>query len=315
MEHLLGVAALATLAACASLAGLDGYGEALTEGAGGTGGTTTALGGLGGDGGNGGGDAGGPTTGGMGGVADGSGGAGGAGLGVAYATLIANDSPDGYWRFGEPSGTIAFPTMGVVQGNYLGGVFNLGAEGAIVGDDDTAVELVSGETGVHMGQSFDFPDAFTLEIWAKPTGGNTRTCTSGGMISREYGTACQTDVRQGYNLRIHSSCTPRFEVVDCNGAILQTVNNSVHLDETWHHVVGTYEAPNARLFVDGVEVASATVTGNVNLPGDQDFVIGIRAGPTGFGNFEGVLDDAAVYSHALSLREIANHYAIGSQRR
>src|SRR5262249_27898657 len=63
-----------------------------------------------------------------------------------YAATILADGPVGYWRLGEPSGTIAHDLSGHGNdGAFTGGVL-LGQPGAVVNDANTSIAL-DGATG------------------------------------------------------------------------------------------------------------------------------------------------------------------------
>ena len=70
-----------------------------------------------------------------------------------------------------------------------------------------------------------------------------------------------------------------------------------------------------RLYVDGTEVGEGTTPGvkiAYNLPTSNDLVIGDYAGGPGH-NFNGLIDEPAIFNRALSAQEVHNHFAAGSQ--
>jgi hypothetical protein len=70
----------------------------------------------------------------------------------------------------------------------------------------------------------------------------------------------------------------------------------------WQHVAATYDGSVARFYVDGVQTASATFTGNV---GDSNtWRIGAYGTSAG-GFFDGRIDNVRIYDRALSASEIA----------
>jgi len=79
-------------------------------------------------------------------------------------------------------------------------------------------------------------------------------------------------------------------------------------DNTWHHLVHTYDQAYGRLFMNGVEVANQAQTLALPSPG-----IGLR-----FGRrwdlaeyMNGILDEVAIYNRALNLAEIREHWQRG----
>ncbi len=76
--------------------------------------------------------------------------------------------------------------------------------------------------------------------------------------------------------------------------------NIMPLDQEWHHLGGTYDGTTIRWYGDGVEVGSADVALNT-----EDHVqIGKRAHAT-YNSWNGLVDDARIYSTVLSESEIA----------
>ena len=91
---------------------------------------------------------------------------------VSYSAAVLADSPAGYWRFGEASGTTAVDSSASVpknNGTYLNGPL-LGQTGALVGDANKAASLMDGVNDtvrVSDANSLDVGDSFTLEGWVK----------------------------------------------------------------------------------------------------------------------------------------------------
>jgi fibronectin type 3 domain-containing protein len=74
----------------------------------------------------------------------------------------------------------------------------------------------------------------------------------------------------------------------------------------WQFVAATYDGSTARIYVDGVQAASKTFTGNV---GDANtWRVGAYGSPAG-GFFDGKIDNVRVYDRALSANEIQTDMA------
>jgi hypothetical protein len=70
----------------------------------------------------------------------------------------------------------------------------------------------------------------------------------------------------------------------------------------WSHLAATYDGSMLRLFVNGVQVASAAYTGSLSTS-TNPLRIG---GNSGFGEyFAGVIDEVRIYYRALTPSEIA----------
>jgi len=76
----------------------------------------------------------------------------------------------------------------------------------------------------------------------------------------------------------------------------------------WHMATGTYDGVNMKLYLDGVLVTTLPKTGAIDVNGDA-----LRIGSAEYGGyFTGRLDEARVYSRALTASEISSIYATSS---
>lgn len=74
----------------------------------------------------------------------------------------------------------------------------------------------------------------------------------------------------------------------------------------WHHVMYTYSDSGDvhRLYIDGVQVASAAITSSIDWAGATTTLIGEH--PSGVNGLEGMADDVRIVTRALGGAEIAN---------
>ena len=117
--------------------------------------------------------------------------------------------------------------------------------------------------------------------------------------------------RWEYLLRITTAGVVRFDVVIPSGATPygSAVGGQVTLNR-WHHLVGTLKkGQHIRLYQDGELMAESTTFSGDTADGGSPLYIGRRA-EGGF--FDGRVDEAAIYSRALSSDEIGALYAGGS---
>lgn len=108
-----------------------------------------------------------------------------------------------------------------------------------------------------------------------------------------------------WHLGYNNGQKPRF-VIRLNAADnLIVATNAVSLNQ-WHHICGTYDGSNMRLYVDAVEDASATLTGS--LPSvTQPLTIGARSGGGQPADTQ-YIDHVKVFNRALSALEVAAEY-------
>ncbi len=255
-----------------------------------------------------------------------------------YRTTVIADQPFAYWRLTEaglplqdfaPSG--AHNLGGPRPLTYGGGTF--AQPGPISGDpDDRALGVLTGLPvfGVYT-QNTDFPDfvasGFTLEAWVRlsqPVG----SATYKHIVGRIFGHAGNGIPFRGYALQFRDNAvrlrTGNFNDSDYDpvspgyGAVDVPFNFALN---TWYHVVASADPtvltsglPSVTFYVNGVALGTVPF-----LPPATRAVFGagpipmhIGAGPYG-GDWNGRIDEVAVYAHALNAVQVQNHYlAAGS---
>ncbi len=81
----------------------------------------------------------------------------------------------------------------------------------------------------------------------------------------------------------------------------------------WHHVFCVYNNSTLKIYVNGSEQASTTVTGNINYSIDDN---ALRIGQWGFPGYarayRGYLDDLRIYSSDISSTDVSNIYNSGN---
>ena len=88
----------------------------------------------------------------------------------------------------------------------------------------------------------------------------------------------------------------QFFITDETGFII-TPFTPIISDNNWHHVVGTYNGKDLKLYIDGNLRASATSTTGIEYNGG-DLIIGAQTN-TSQRSFEGSLDQTTIFNYAL----------------
>lgn len=222
--------------------------------------------------------------------------------------LVANDrgdDPTGFWRLGENVGsTTANDSKKTaflaprIAGTYAGGVL-LGEAGSLQGDANTAARFDGVNDMVTIGSeaSFDYTTALTVEAWVRVP---VWTRTWQAIVTK--GDSSWRLSRFGDTRRIS------FETTSAAGHhSLASVRNLD--DNTWHHVVATWDGTFKALYVDGV-LESFTTYRETLSANDWPVILGENAqAPGRF--FNGWLDEVALYGRALTPVEVAEHYVAG----
>lgn len=170
---------------------------------------------------------------------------------------------------------------------------------------------------------------FTLEATVKPDGvGKTRANDGSGQITQEDYNKTQPIITKGND---EWGCTESYglrRLVDGRKDVIEFYIRTPIYDnriwgytkvaaqfetpedwaDTWHHVAGTYDGTNLKLYLDGREVAAAqTEDGIISGPSQ----VGIGAdltydaqNPNVPDTFKGIIDQVRIYDRALAAEEL-----------
>lgn len=213
-----------------------------------------------------------------------------------YPDVVLADTPEGYWRFGESSGSNAVDA----SGNGHHGTYNtvtLGQAGAV--DGDTSAYFGGGsQSRVNTATAWGtLPTTLSVDAWVRldPDPVNFHQTVMGlwqssttrlGMIARRNATGNRMAVWDNVRGWRESSV-------------------SIPLNE-WHHVAWVFSGSSVTFYYDGEETNTVT-TGAIGS-GYTDVVIG-KSQPTGSDPYKGWIDEVALYYEALDSSQIAAHYA------
>jgi hypothetical protein len=134
----------------------------------------------------------------------------------------------------------------------------------------------------------------TIEAWIK-----TSTTAVDPHYITDYGYFGTSSLDNGKRFTLLLNNTHRFRVEIRGWGINATTALN---DGVWHHVAGTYDGTNVKLYVDGIEEASGIPPITVNTTFITDFLIGIRC--DFIKPFEGDIDEVRFWDNARTLQEI-----------
>ena len=188
------------------------------------------------------------------------------------------------WRFEESSGTTAVDLKGVNNGTLVGGVTRdpSGKFGSALSFDGTN-DLVT--TTLNIDQS-NGVNGVTMEAWVYPT---SLSPGRHHVISTDNGGSDWSILRDAGTWYVF------------NGTAAVSTLTSVTLNQ-WQHVAAVFSGTSVRFYKDGAEVTLAGLGFDTS---DSNVTIG-RSG-TAAEYFVGRIDEAAVYTRAVSAGEIALH--------
>lgn len=225
----------------------------------------------------------------------------------AHSSAVLALNPAAYWRFGESAGTTATDASGNARHGTYGQGPTLGVAGLLTGDADTAVRF----DGVDDDMSFPavgvtgaFSYAVLFERTGAPTGGGSHHT----LGSRLNGGA--------------DGLYPRLLIDEASGDALVQWRDAGSVDRNLsvaglnattgrHHFVVTHDGTTCRLYMDGTERGSAA--GSIIAGGAGAGIIGRAAGfALGTLQANGVIDEPAIWTRALTAAEIADLNAAGA---
>ncbi len=220
---------------------------------------------------------------------------------TGYQGEVLADSPVSYWRLGESSGTTAADSAGTNTGTITGGV-TLGAIGALTGSGDTNTAMTfDGSTGyvsVPSNTNLNIRNDFTVEAWAKP-----------GVLNWQERVVTH---KGGYQYKLGLNATNQWHATVYIGGVGYDVADTTGSPAVgrWDHLVLTRSGSTVILYVNGVSVATTTVSGLIDTS-TSILAIG-RKGSTANSYFNGDIDEVAIYNTALSPSRIQAHYTAGT---
>ncbi len=260
-----------------------------------------------------------------------------------YVLTVINDKPIDFWPLNEHPdngsgdiGAAAIDYMGGNDGVYTNAVLNLSGYGSGLAsefgyspatDTETAAEfgyfpslpatnsVVGGIQNINFTAPQDSPP-FSLEAWVNAEGNSPNI---GTIIAKGSGT--QSAPGDQFSLD-YTAGNWQFYVRDASGIAFQVTGPSSP-DSNWHHIVGVMNTPIAMLFlyVDGNLVSSNgyAFSAGTNTIGIENIAQPVTIGSAGSSltatndkNWQGKINNVAIYGYALSANQVSNHfYAAG----
>ncbi|HRS11833.1 MAG TPA: discoidin domain-containing protein [Sedimentisphaerales bacterium] len=225
-----------------------------------------------------------------------------AALAIVLANVLQAADPSliGWWKLDEDSGATAFDSSGNGNHGALRGSATLGVEGILRG----AVLMDGDGDYIDCGSSdvFNIRNALTLAawVWADPDFGYPDWS---GIIMRG-GPNIDTFALyyNGPNKQLGFKTTgapTEWTASAANGA-------AALFDREWHHVAATYDGQTKTIYLDTAVVTTASASGQIETSSTGRLLLGAGrdlAVPTHL--LVGRLDDARIYSRALSVAELA----------
>jgi YD repeat-containing protein len=230
------------------------------------------------------------------------------------AAVLGTAGISDYWRLDDTANAAVDANGNNNNGTYVNGPVS--AAGLLAGETNNGRTFDGTNDYVDLSPSpFGSPSTFSVEAWvrtaATKTGGYHFLVTdSSNEIS---GSSLSLD--NGFALAIDSSNRPVFSAA--RNIIFSTQRATATspvtvAPNTIHHIVGTYASSTLRLYVDGVQVATATLNSGPSWSGSRDLRLGRPVGSSNaIFHLQGMLDEVALYTQALPAATVLAHYNAG----
>ena len=221
-----------------------------------------------------------------------------------YSRAVLASKPKAYWRLSEIQGRTAYDAIGKQHGTYEDGVaLYLPGVGYTseppVGFPNRAAHFAGGRVKAKVGA---IGEEYTLEF-----------CFWNGLPSdarHETGYLCGWNNSQGkgfgYYLRINgnSNADDQGKLFWSEAFSKWKTGQARLADKTWYHIALVRRPDYLRIYLNGQP--ELDLMGRSKPIKDAELYLG---GAAGYGsNFEGKLDEAALYDRVLSPDEVAAHY-------
>lgn len=205
----------------------------------------------------------------------------------------------GYWRLNDAAGSATARDWSS-WGND-GKLVDLDPSAAWVmaGPDGTALSVEGkGYVAVADSSSLDsITTQVTVAAWIYLEQTNTDFATA---ISRQIGTG----LGQLYHLSINPMQLPALYITIPSRQLYLMAPSTAPI-QTWVHLAGTWDGSTARLYVEGVQVASADIAGTLGAETNPVILGGNGNGDKVTELVTGRLNEVVLYRRALSAAEVA----------
>lgn len=222
---------------------------------------------------------------------------------MSYQLKVIKDYPVGFWTLDESSGTTASDKSGCGNnGTYVGSpssntlpLVSGGVSGTIITNTayitvPVTKDYYATEVGSAFGTSYTSDNDFTMEVWVYPS------------ISSSSETTLFADATNDIGL-FWDKGNIVFKVSDSEFVI-----SPLKYSKKVVYLAGKYTGESIELYIDGVSVASKSLT-EFRF---TNTTLGLQIGPTSVSGDKFTVDAPAVYRYALSDKSIVKHYVDGN---
>lgn len=222
-----------------------------------------------------------------------------------YDTVVLSDSPVGYWKLADTSGTSAADSStNNNSGTYAGGYIFLGNAGPA---NLNSGVILNGTSGIITVNPIA---AYNLTSWSAE--GWIILSSAPGSINSdilvERWTGGSNPISYSIGINIDATAAGMAQTGYYTGSAWITTKGPVLQVGILYQIVGTYDGTTLKLYVNGSMVSS--ITSSSHVTSNDGLIIGAgNQGSTYF--FPGTVSSISLYNTALSASRIKAHYLAG----
>jgi len=211
-------------------------------------------------------------------------------MGVTVQAAGGTGGVLGQWQFDEGSGATVADSSGLGNGGKISGnpTWVSGVKGSALRLDGKGDYVTVADA-----PSLDLSGAMSIALWVRPE-----------KIATQYVVKKATSAVDGYEIGLSSSGAVLFRLNAVSSGDTYRINSTSTYPtdgSTWVHVVATYDGTTMRLFINGVQQASAAGPSAIAVNA-LPLVLGAEG--AGYRAMTGALDVTGIYDHALTPTEI-----------
>jgi uncharacterized delta-60 repeat protein len=222
-------------------------------------------------------------------------------LGTSYDILS-------YWKFDEGSDTTANDSVSTYNGTISGATWTAGQYGNALSFDGDNDYVDFGDIN-----EMDSPGYFSISLWFY------RTADQASATNHDINNVliAQSSNAENDSFEIGTQGTSIEIYVNSAGGLEGNVSYDAGIqNDTWYHLVITYnkdESNELKLFINGNPAAEwSDYSGNLDNSSSSPLSIGIaRPLVDKWGDFSGIIDEAVIFSEALTADEVSDIYNNG----
>ncbi|MBT0812302.1 T9SS type A sorting domain-containing protein [Litoribacter ruber] len=194
-----------------------------------------------------------------------------------------------HWQLDEGSGT----TLNDASGFNNTGIIT-GSSTWVQGVKELAIRLNgSGQFATAANDpSLNVSEEITIALWVRPEKRGVQSL----LNKADFG------ARSGYELSLANNGRVSFQINHNSSRVTSQASYPTN-GRTWMHIAVTYDGSTLKLFIDGVENSSNSLSSSP-LIGTNDLPLIIGAEQGGVNSLMGALDDIMIYNSALSPSQI-----------